>query len=68
MRLGTPLYFAPEIAYGQECGKELDLWTLGVFAYELANFVPPFELNQILNKNTFKKVVLDGESKRQWKN
>ena len=54
---GTPLYFAPEVAYKQDCGKELDLWTLGVLAYELSNFAAPFQLKYIMNLKVFKVMV-----------
>jgi serum/glucocorticoid-regulated kinase 2 len=32
-RAGTPAYFAPEMALGHRCGKEADLWSLGLLAY-----------------------------------
>jgi serine/threonine protein kinase len=32
-KLGTTLYFAPEVVSGKDCGKAIDLWTLGILAY-----------------------------------
>jgi serine/threonine protein kinase len=32
-RAGTPLYCPPEVVSRQKCGKEVDLWALGVLAY-----------------------------------
>jgi protein kinase A len=59
---GTTLYFAPELVSMLPCGKTLDLWTLGVLAYELSNFIPPFSNSQILRKETFPEVVKTAES------
>jgi serine/threonine protein kinase len=67
-KLGTTLYFAPELVSEMPCGKNLDLWTLGILAYELSNFSSPFSKSQILNKENFKKSVLVGESERKWNN
>jgi serine/threonine protein kinase len=53
---------------GLPCGKTLDLWTLGILAYELTNFIPPFSKNQILNQEAFPKVVKIGEKYRKWPN
>jgi serine/threonine protein kinase len=65
-KVGTTLYFAPELVKGLPCGKSLDLWTLGVLAYELSNFQPPFSKNQIHNKDEFIKAVKIAESERKW--
>jgi serine/threonine protein kinase len=50
------------------CGKALDLWDLGVLAYELSNYIPPFSNSQITNKATFSKVVKAAERKMKWHN
>jgi len=33
MRVGTRMYFAPEIVMGTECTKKVDIWALGVLTY-----------------------------------
>ena len=33
---------APEIVTGSQYSKEVDIWSLGIFAYELAVGDPPF--------------------------
>jgi serine/threonine protein kinase len=37
-KLGMPFYFSPELVLESECGLSMDLWSLGVLAYELGNF------------------------------
>ena len=48
--------------------RESDLWTLGVVAYELANFYLPFELEDILNPKKFVEVVQRSDKGRKWMN
>jgi serine/threonine protein kinase len=67
-KVGTTLYFAPELVRELPCGKALDLWTLGILAYELSNFASPFSKAQIQDKNTFHRAVTAGESNRKWNN
>jgi serine/threonine protein kinase len=67
IKAGTPAYFAPEMALGRECGKEADLWTLGVLAYELASYQLPFDdLVKIKNPNEMRKMINESEGKRRW--
>lgn len=40
---GTLDYLAPEIVKRQEFHKEVDVWTIGVLAYELCSGHAPFE-------------------------
>lgn len=37
--------------------KLIDLWTLGVYSYEMSNFAPPFASAEIKNKQKVKKLV-----------
>jgi serine/threonine protein kinase len=54
---GTILYFAPEIVERKGYCKLVDLWQLGVFAYELATSESPFRQEQILIKGRFEDVI-----------
>lgn len=54
---GTILYFAPEIVLRKGYCKLVDLWQLGVFAYELATSESPFRQEQILIKGRFEDVI-----------
>ena len=40
--LGTPDYLAPELLLGTGNGPAVDMWSLGVCAFEFATGVPPF--------------------------
>ena len=40
--MGTLIYCAPSILLGNPCGKEVDLWALGVIIYVLLTGVYPF--------------------------
>ena len=40
--LGTLCYCAPEIFLGKLCGKEVDLWSLGIVIYVLLSGCFPF--------------------------
>ena len=39
---GTTFYYAPEMVLRQNYGREIDLWAIGIFAYEMSNYCPPF--------------------------
>lgn len=42
---------------GQGYGREIDLWMLGVYAYELSNYTQPFKGPEIRDKLKVKYVV-----------
>jgi serine/threonine protein kinase len=65
---GTTVYYAPEMVLGYEYGYEVDLWTLGIYSYEMTNFSAPFASADISNKTKVKKLVLSAEANRVWKN
>ena len=58
MRVGTRMYFAPEVVMGTECTKKVDLWALGILTYELSNLSFPFANNDIDDPQRFVKAVL----------
>jgi len=43
--VGTAFFVAPEILTGQYAGNKCDIWSVGIMALELAEFVPP--LNEL---------------------
>jgi len=38
-------------------GKEIDLWTIGIYAYEMSNYAPPFSGTEIKDKQRVKRLV-----------
>ncbi len=48
--------------------KEIDIWAIGVYAYEMSNYYPPFASADIKEKLKVKRVVKQAETKRVWKN
>lgn len=65
---GTELYYAPEMVLKLGYKKTLDLWTLGVFLYEMSVYDPPFATKTIKNKQALKKAIEDAEVNRDWQN
>jgi serine/threonine protein kinase len=65
-RAGTKMYFPPEVIIGGECKRYVDLWTLGVIAYELCNMCLPFHSDDIGDSKRFSQAVLAAESNRKW--
>lgn len=63
---GTPFYYGPEMVLKLGYKKEVDLWTLGIYLYELSVYEPPFTTDQI-SRAKFKNVVLEAEKNRNWK-
>jgi serine/threonine protein kinase len=52
----------------QNYGKEIDLWAIGIFAYEMSNYNPPFSGPEIKDKLRVKRLVQFAETNRNWKN
>ena len=46
---GTPNWYAPEIVQNVFYAKEVDIWSFGCFAYELATGGPPYM--ELMSKN-----------------
>lgn len=66
---GTTIYFAPEMAMREKgYTKHIDMWTVGVLAYELANYKPPFAASDIRQTSKFVKLVKKAEKQRVWHN
>ena len=51
---GTPLYLAPEIIKQSEYDEAVDIWAIGVIAYELFTNTIPFKIKSIKD---LKKIV-----------
>ena len=64
--IGTQFYYAPEMVLRKGYDKEVDIWTLGVYLYELSVLEPPFTIDQI-TRPRFQAVTLDGEVNRSFK-
>jgi serine/threonine protein kinase len=43
---GTPLYLSPELLQGERYDEKVDLWAVGVLAYELVFGASPFNINE----------------------
>ena len=65
---GTTIYYAPEMVLRQGYQKEVDIWAIGVYAYEMSNYYPPFASADIKEKLKVKRVVKQAEVRRHWKN
>ena len=65
---GTTIYYAPEIVLREGDGKDIDFWTIGILAYEMSNYSPPFSHDDITSKHKVRKLVKSAENYRAWKN
>jgi serine/threonine protein kinase len=63
---GSPLYIAPEVVDCEPCGLELDLWSLGILAYEMTNLITPFGTQVINKRDSFHKAIFAFQSVRAW--
>lgn len=52
---GTLDYLAPEMVQGMPHDDSIDVWGLGVLAFELATGHPPFEMESY--QQTYSKIV-----------
>lgn len=43
---GTPLYLSPELLQGEKYDEKVDLWAIGIMAYELHLGCSPFDISQ----------------------
>ena len=55
---GTPHWMAPEIIKGQPYNEKVDIWSFGIFVYELAENSPPF-FN--VAENEIPEIILNSE-------
>lgn len=60
--IGTPSYLSPEVWKRDQYDCQVDMWSLGVIAYEMALLELPFPAQTM--EELFKKVVLHGKYKR----
>lgn len=51
---GTPLYSSPELLQGGKYTEKIDLWALGIMAYELRFGTGPFKIQ---SKSELHKIV-----------
>jgi serum/glucocorticoid-regulated kinase 2 len=66
--VGTKIYKAPEMILKNGYNRAADLWTLGVYAYEMSNYSPPFSGRDITDRLKVKRLVQMAEKDRTWKN
>jgi serine/threonine-protein kinase ULK2 len=57
---GTPLYMAPEVAFGHQYTAKVDLWSIGIILYELSNGKP------LLSVHNMNDVVLKFKRNNQF--
>ena len=48
--------------------RMVDIWAIGVYAYEMSNYSPPFSSADIRDRIKVKRVVKYSETKRNWRN
>ena len=65
---GTAIYYAPEMVMRKGYDRMVDIWAIGIYAYEMSNYSPPFSSADIKDRIKVKKVVKYCETKRNWRN
>ena len=68
MHVGTPEYFAPEMLFGKKYNKSIDMWALGVLAFELANGRLPFPYDDIESQEEYVQLIKKGVNGWNWRN
>ena len=48
--------------------RMVDIWAIGVYAYEMSNYSPPFSSADIRDRIKVKRVIKYNETKRNWRN
>lgn len=66
--MGTPLYMAPELIRHQKYTEKVDVWSLGIIAYQLLSGKTPFDGKNIkkINQNIIYKELTFPD--KQWAN
>jgi len=54
---GTTIYYAPEMVMRKGYDKSVDIWAIGIYAYEMSNYHPPFASADIKDKLKVKRVI-----------
>lgn len=52
----------------QGYGREIDLWMIGIYAYEISNYCTPFTSIELNDEARIRKIVAAAEHNRVWKN
>lgn len=65
---GTTIYYAPEMVMRKGYDKSVDIWAIGIYAYQMSNYSPPFASADIKDKLKVKRVIKNAEIRRNWKN
>lgn len=65
---GTTIYYAPEMVMRKGYDRMVDIWAIGIYAYEMSNYSPPFSSADIRDRIKVKRVIKYGETKRNWRN
>lgn len=56
---GTPLYLSPEIIQGSLYNEKVDLWAIGVLAFELYLGLTPFNITETCDLYKIVIVIID---------
>jgi len=64
----TEAYYAPEMILKEGYGPEIDLWMIGIYAYEISNYSTTFTLIELHDEARIRNIVTAAEHNRVWKN